>query len=100
MKLTSVLVERTLSQFDARVIPDGHPVVPQLNRLFGDHTFFLDGNGLNIVEPVEPAAGKMQAAKVVNLASWEDANRSSLAPHEPQETDVVVELGPARPDAD
>jgi hypothetical protein len=99
MKLTSVLVERTLSQFEARVIPDGHPVVPQLNRLFGDHTFFLDGNGLNIVEPVETASGMSQAAKVVNLANWQDSDRQSLTPHEPQETDVVVELGPPKPDA-
>jgi hypothetical protein len=98
MKLTSVLVEQTLNQFDARVIPEEHPVVPQLNRLFGEHTFFLDGNGLNIVEPVEATTGVTQAAKVVNLASWEDANRSSLAPHEPQETDVVIELEPIAPD--
>jgi hypothetical protein len=99
MKLTSVLVEQTLSQFDARVIPEEHPAVPQLNRLFGEHTFFLDGKGLNIVEPVEPAAGVTQAATVVNLASWEDESQSSLAPHEPQPTDVTIELGPVAPDA-
>ena len=50
MRLTSALVERTLSQFEAEAIPDNHPVIPQLRGLFGDHTFFLDGNGLNIVE--------------------------------------------------
>ena len=53
MKLTSVQVERTLSQFDAEAVPDDHPVVPRLNRLFGEHTFFLSGNGLNIIEPAE-----------------------------------------------
>ena len=51
MKLTSAQVERTLSQFRAEAIPDNHPVVPQLNNLFGEHTFFLDSKGLNIVEP-------------------------------------------------
>jgi hypothetical protein len=45
MRLTSALVERTLSQFEAEAIPDNHPVIPQLRGLFGDHTFFLDGNG-------------------------------------------------------
>src|SRR5258707_568913 len=30
MRLTSVLVERTLSQFEAEAIPDNHPAVPQL----------------------------------------------------------------------
>ena len=49
MKLTSAQVERALTQFQAQAIPENHPVLPQLNKLFGDHTFFLDSNGLNIV---------------------------------------------------
>jgi len=40
MKLTSAQVERTLTQFEGEVIPDNHLVVPQLNKLFGEHTFF------------------------------------------------------------
>ena len=40
MKLNSALVECALDQFEAQAIPDNHPVVPQLNSLFGDHTFF------------------------------------------------------------
>ena len=92
MKLTSAQVERTLSQFEAQALPDNHPAVPQLNQLFGDHTFFLDNNGLNIVEPTPKAPG-VQAARVINLASWSDANRNGLAPHEPEPTDAVVELG-------
>lgn len=94
MKLTSAQVERTLSQFEAHAIPDSHPMVPQLNELFGDHTFFLDSNGLNVVEPTAeaPRAGA-QAARVVNLANWSDANLTSLALHEPEPTDAIVELG-------
>jgi hypothetical protein len=38
MKLTSAQVERTLTEFEGEVIPDNHPVVPQLNSLFGEHT--------------------------------------------------------------
>jgi hypothetical protein len=93
MKLTSAQVERTLSQFEAQAIPDDHPMVPQLNDLFGDHTFFLDRTGLNIVEPVEPTQAGGQAGQVVNLANWGDANLTSLAPHEPEPTDLVVVLG-------
>ena len=51
MKLTSAQVERTLSQFEGQAIPDNHPVISQLSNLFGDHTFFLNNDGLNIVEP-------------------------------------------------
>src|SRR5262245_50867962 len=39
MKLTSAQVERTLTQFQGEAIPDNHPVVRQLNNLFGEHTF-------------------------------------------------------------
>jgi len=52
MKLNSAQVQRTFGQFEARVIPDEDPVIAQLNELFGEHTFFLDQHGLNIVEPV------------------------------------------------
>jgi hypothetical protein len=91
MKLTSALVERTLDQFEAQAIPENHPVVPQLNSLFGDHTFFLNGSGLNIVEPTEADNGA-QRGQVVKIAGWQDANRTSLVPHEPEPTDVVIVL--------
>jgi hypothetical protein len=93
MKLNSAQVHRTLGQFDARVIPDDHPVISQLNDLFGEHTFFLDQHGLNIVEPVE-AAEPAERAKVLNLASWsDDDSQSELELHEPAVTDIVVTLG-------
>jgi len=69
MKLTSAQVERTLTQFEGEVIPDNHPVLPQLNSLFGEHTFFLDSHGLNIVEPAEAGGPGVQSAKVINLAN-------------------------------
>jgi hypothetical protein len=93
MKLNSVQVERTLTQFQAEAIPEDHPVIPQLNNLFGEHTFFLDGSGLNIVEPTDSDRAGTQSAKVVNLANWSDDNPTRLEPHEPEQTDVVVVLG-------
>jgi len=87
MKLTSAQVERTLRQFEAQAIPDNHPVIPQLSNLFGDHTFFLNDNGLSIIEPAPEVP---QAARVVNLANWSDENL--LAPHEPEPTDAIIEL--------
>jgi hypothetical protein len=52
-------------------------LVPQLNSLFGEHTFFLDSNGLNIVEPAEAAGSGAQLAKVLNVANWSDANSAN-----------------------
>jgi len=98
MKLNTAQVERTTSQLQIEAIPDSHPLVPQLNRLFGEHTYFLDGNGLNIVEPAPAdigaaAAGASAMGVVVNLANWTDSNPPKLEPHEPELTDSVVALG-------
>ena len=60
-------------QLGGRAIADDDPIIPQLNDLFGEHTFLLDPHGLNIVEPVEEASGPAaMSAKIVNLASWSD----------------------------
>ena|SRR6516164_7597292 len=63
MKLNSAQVQRTLDQFEADVIPDENPVIAKLNDLFGEHTFFLDQHGLNIVEPVEAAEPSAECAR-------------------------------------
>ena len=75
MKLTSAQIERTLDQYEAKALPDSHPLVARLSEMFGDHTFFLDGNGLNVLEPtVVPAREGADAARVINLANWTDEN--------------------------
>jgi hypothetical protein len=92
MKLNAAQVARTVSQLQVEVLPDDHPLVPQLNRLFGDHTYFLDGSGLNVVELVgddlelAPSnvgqTGPAQIGVMVNLANWVDTNPPKLEAHE------------------
>jgi hypothetical protein len=92
MKLNSAQVEKTLTQFEAQVIPDDHPLVPKLNELFGEHTFFLDGNGLNVVEPNNNTEAGPPAGTVVNVANWSNPEQTGLTPHEPESTELVVIL--------
>ena len=99
MRLSPTLVEKALSQIEAQAIPENHPAIPELNRLFGDHTFFLDNNGLHIVEPAASDELGMRSGNVVKLASWSDAERTSLSAHEPQSTNVTIELGPDKSDS-
>ena len=66
MRLNSEWVERTLVQYPAKLVPENDPVVPKLIDMFGDHTFFLDGNGLNIVERSRLAT----AFRPVGSSSW------------------------------
>lgn len=92
MKLTPIQVQKTLDQFPAEAIPDGHPAISELTNLFGEHTFFLDGQGLNIVEPVRSDNGAKETGRIINLANWADSTRTRLAAHEPEPTDIAIEL--------
>jgi len=92
MKLSSTQLKQTLSQFEAEVLPDNHPAVPQLNDLFGNHTFFLDTRGLKVLEPAGMPEKEAQSGEIVSLADWSDATLTSLRPHEPEPTGVLVVL--------
>ena len=92
MKLNSTQVKKTLSQFEAEVVPDNHPAVPQLHSMFGVHTFFIDDSGLNVLEPAEKLETEVRTGEVVSLASWSDATPTTLRPHEPEPTGLVIVL--------
>jgi hypothetical protein len=84
-----------MKEFNAQPLPDDHPLVDKLNSVFGDHTFLLGAEGLHIVERTDGArSSDADTAAVVKVASWEDASRTRLQAHEPEPTDVVVELDP------
>jgi hypothetical protein len=98
MKLNTAQVVRTESQLQAEALPDNHPLVQQLNRMFGDHTYFLDRNGLSIVEPATgtlelSAANIGDTGVVLNIANWTDSSPPKLEAHEPELTDHTVALG-------
>ena len=96
MKMNSAQIEQTLhklnaeEELNAEAIPAEHPMMSQLERLFGDHTYFLDSNGLDIVEPLETEDGRLGV--VVKLARWTDDRAESLQPHGPEPTELVVDL--------
>ena len=90
MKLTSAQVKQTINQLGAQVLPDEHPAMPQLNSMFGEHTFFVDESGLKVVEPTPSPATDRQSGEVVSLANWADSDLTRLTAHEPEPTGVIV----------
>jgi hypothetical protein len=92
MKLNAAQIEQTLNQLEAEVVPEDNPVIQQLTRLFGEHTYFLDQSGLNIVEPADSDLQNGRMGVVVNIANWTYEGSTNLAPHEPEKTDVLVSL--------
>jgi hypothetical protein len=104
MKLSTARIQRTLHQLEEQtafqetlMIGEDSPLKPKLSELYGDHTFFLDSDGIHIVEPTETRSS-VPSGKVVKLATWKDSKRTALTPHRPQATDIVVVLGPEEAD--
>ncbi|MCA0246489.1 MAG: hypothetical protein LCH93_07705 [Proteobacteria bacterium] len=93
MKLTSAQIEQTQKQLQADAIPAEHPAMAQLERLFGDHTYFLDSTGLSIVEPVVTDQTDTRMGMVVSLANWASGDAKSLEAHAPEATDRMINLG-------
>jgi hypothetical protein len=90
MKLNTAQRERIEEQLGVEAIPEEHPVTPDLKAAFGDHTFFVDSQGLNIVEP-NPASTDA-SGNVLKLASWTDS-RDALQGHEPEVLPITVDFG-------
>ncbi len=87
MKLTAAQLRKVEEQLGIEAVSEEHPNSTRLKEAFGDHTFFLDARGLNIVEP-NPSP-ESSSGNLVKLASWND-DRTSLLVHEPQVLSVIV----------
>ncbi|WP_374373979.1 hypothetical protein [Dongia sp.] len=96
MKLSARQIEDTTEQISAQALPEDHPMMAELIPLFGHHTYFLDKEGLEIVEKTGDLPDGTATCNIVKLASWADMNRTTLAPHEPQPTDVLVRIETAK----
>lgn len=92
MKLSARQIQHATKEISAQVLPENHPMMAQLIPLFGHHTYFLDKDGLEIVEKIGSLPDGTATGNIVRLASWADMERTALAPHAPEPTDVVVRL--------
>lgn len=93
MRLTSAQIETAASQFEAQPIPQDNRLLAELSDIFGEHTYFLDNNGLHIVEELaEPDQAGASVGRVVKVASWTNADQTTLATHPPELTDVIINL--------
>jgi hypothetical protein len=96
MKLTAEQIDGVTSQFEAQPVPQDNRMIAELNNIFGEHTFFLDNNGLHIVEKLaEPEEAGAPIVRVVKLASWTDPDHRTLAAHPPEPTNLVINLDKA-----
>ena len=77
MKLDATQTAKVKERFGVEAIAENSPANLKLEEVFGAHTFFLDTDGLNIVEP-HPEGGD-GTGMVVKLASWTQDGKNSCA---------------------
>ncbi len=92
MKLSADQIEQVHDKTGVDPIPKNHPSLPELRDGFGDHTFYLDSDGLHIWELTEAAGEEGQVIHAVRVASWTNEEKTSLSPHEPQSSEAIVKL--------
>ena len=89
MKLTGAELQSVERQLGVEAIPDDNPAMPKLQEVFGDHSFFVDAAGLNVVEPTPTNEAE---GAVLKVASWAEDGQS-LQVHEPEILSVKVLIG-------
>ena len=89
MKLTDSQAATAREVLGADPIPADHPVAAQLSETFGDHSFYLDNNGLLVFEPVSDEPDK---SCLFLIAAWTDEDRKQLGGIQPQATNIVLDL--------
>lgn len=89
MKLNAAQQRNVEDQLGIEALPDENPAMPKLKEVFGDHTFFVDADGLNVVE--QHPEEENPSGVVIKLASWAE-DQTQLRVHEPEVLPVTVEL--------
>ncbi len=90
MKLNAGQLRKVEEQFGVEAIPEDDHVIPDLKEAFGDHTYFLDTDGLNIVEL--NVYSESSTGNVVKIASWSSDEQTELMRHEPEVLPITVDL--------
>lgn len=96
MKLNPARTTYAADQLQAFPLPETHPMMESLADAFGEHTFFLDNEGLAIVEAEgEAVDDDSELGVVVRLARWGDEGRTVLSPQEREVTNLLLTLSEA-----
>lgn len=98
MKLTATQLSAAEAQLESVPISESVAFVPELKIMFGDHTFFVDSEGLHILEWFEedqPSDGR-EALTAVRIAAWTGDDQETVAAHPPAKTNLVVITGDDR----
>lgn len=95
MKLTEDQVTKVRDQTGLDPYPEDHPSAEALKEHLGEHTFYLDPNGLYVWEEIQAADAGGRSLAAIQLGEWhekEDDGQRVIRLVEPKPTEAVVDL--------
>lgn len=105
MKLSSAQIAAVEQATGANPIPDEDPANAKLREAVGEHTFYVDQQGLLVLESPEAAATPQEtlqgtpdeALEIVRVGRWVEGEQQQLALTPPERTGQVIDLAAHRP---
>lgn len=91
MKLSESQIRKVEAQSGATVISHDHPSLAELESEFGEHTFFIDDDGLHMWGRPTGSESESGVLMGCRLAIWSDDKKTALVPHEPMPTQIIRE---------
>ncbi len=93
MKLTNAQINTVNDQLDLNPIDPDTDAQKELEQIFGDHSYFINDNGLFMFGPGEDADTDEREARLFCVASWTNEERNELAAVKPPaQIDVAIDL--------
>lgn len=92
MKLTADLIKLIHDKKGIDPLSEDYPAINELKRAFGQNTFYLTDNGLHVWEYIEIPGAEGQLIVAVRVASWANDEKSDIALHVPQLTEITIKV--------
>lgn len=89
MKLTDDQAAAVKETLGADPLPEDNPAMGELEKVFGEHSFYVGEDGLLVFEPAEE---KPDSGRLVLIAAWADEQKQGLQAVQPHPTDIVVDF--------
>ncbi|MBT3658874.1 MAG: hypothetical protein HOA30_19335 [Rhodospirillaceae bacterium] len=90
MKLTEAQITAVEEKTGAKPLPEEDDATKQMAEAFGEHTFYLDQNGLYIMEKSDEQGETGMLTVLVQLGEWADEEMTSLQAIDARITDMVI----------
>lgn len=95
MKLSTAQIAAVERATGANPLPEDNAAQVKLSEALGDHTFYLDQQGLVVFE--QPADAKSEdTLEIVRVGQWTDDQQQELGLTSPQPTGQVIDLSDYR----